>query len=105
MKRLNHAYRAGDAEAIADLVRQWQASPFGAADGSEDAATRTARVERRVGALGDAVARAQARLDELRGSELARLMERSMAATAAGGDLLAELRAAAEAQRAAARAK
>src|SRR5215216_4138879 len=54
MKRLNHAYRAGDAEGIADLVRQWEASPFGAGDGAEDAATRTARAERRVGALGDA---------------------------------------------------
>jgi hypothetical protein len=105
MKRLNHAYRAGDAEAIADLVRQWQASPFGAAGGSEDGATRAARAERRVGALADAVARAQARLDELRGSELARLMERSMAATAAGGDLLAELRRAAEVQRTQARAR
>ena len=28
MKRLNDAYRAGDAEAIADLVRQWESSPF-----------------------------------------------------------------------------
>jgi hypothetical protein len=105
MKRLNHAYRAGDAEAIADLVRQWEASPFGAAAGLEDAATRSARAERRVVALGDAVDRAQARLDELRGSELARLMERSMAATAAGGDLLAELRRAAELQLAQARAR
>jgi hypothetical protein len=105
MKRLNHAYRAGDAGAIADLVRQWQASPFGAAAGFEDGATRTARAERRVGALGDAVARAQARLDELRGSELARLMERSMAATATGGDLLADLRRAAEVQLAQARAR
>src|SRR6186997_371899 len=26
MKRLNDAYRSGDAEAIADLVRQWEAS-------------------------------------------------------------------------------
>src|SRR4051812_32844072 len=105
MKRLNHAYRAGDAEAIADLVRQWQASPFGAASGAEDAATRTAAAERRVGALGDAVARAQARLDELRDSELAGLMERSMAATAAGGDGLAEVRRAAELQLAQARAR
>src|SRR3954454_4439438 len=105
MKRLNHAYRAGDAEGIADLVRQWQASPFGAADGSEDGATGAARAERRIGALGDAVACAEARLDELRGSELARLMERSMAATAAGGDGLAELRRAAELQLAQARAR
>src|SRR5215210_6559776 len=31
MKRLNDAYRAGDGEAIADLVRQWDASPFATA--------------------------------------------------------------------------
>src|SRR3954451_9469342 len=79
MKRLNHAYRAGDAEAIADLVRQWEASPFGEAAGSQHDATGAARAERRSGALGDAVACAEARLDELRGSDLARLMERSMA--------------------------
>src|SRR5215218_7676719 len=35
MKRLNDAYRAGDAEAIADLVRQWDASPFAPAGGDE----------------------------------------------------------------------
>src|SRR3954454_8541429 len=102
MKRLNHAYRAGDAEAIADLVRQWEASPFA---GAQDAVTGAARAERRIGALGDAVARAQARLDELRGSDLAGLMERSMAATAEGGDGLAELRRAAELQLAQARAR
>jgi hypothetical protein len=103
MKRLNQAYKTGDAEAIADLLRQWEASPFGA--GGEDDAARAARAERRVGALADAVARAQQRLDELRASELAQLMERAMAATAAGGDLLAELRAAALAALVAARAR
>src|SRR4051794_5523751 len=105
MKRLNHAYKAGDAEGIADLLRQWEASPFGGRGGPEDAVARTARAERAVGALADAVARAQARLDELRGSDLAGLMERSMAATAAGGDLLADLRRAAEVQREQARAR
>src|SRR5215217_2412162 len=82
MKRLNHAYKAGDAEAIADLVQQWDASPFGAA--RDDEADRSARAARRAGALGDAVARAEARLEELRGSELAQLMEQAMAVTAAG---------------------
>src|SRR4051794_30469460 len=78
MKRLNHAYKAGDAEGIADLMRQWQASPFGARAraGREDPAARSARAARAVGALEEAVARAQARLDELRGSDLAQLMER-----------------------------
>jgi hypothetical protein len=103
MKRLNHAYRAGDAEGIADLLRQWEASPFGA--GSEDDAARSARAARRVGALGDAVGRAQQRLDELRASELAQLMELAMAAAAAGGDLLADMRGSAEAALAAARAR
>jgi hypothetical protein len=103
MKRLNQAYRAGDAEAIAHLVHQWEASPFGAGGGDESA--DSARAARRVGALGDAVARAQERLDELRGSELARLMEQAMAATAAGGDLLAEMRRSAQAALTQARAR
>jgi hypothetical protein len=101
MKRLNHAYKAGNAEAIVDLMTQWDASPFGA--GGEPEAAESARARRRLGALGDAVARAQQRLDELRASELAQLMERAMAATAAGGDLLADMRHAAEVALAAAR--
>jgi hypothetical protein len=52
-----------------------------------------------------AVAEAQRRLDEARDSELARLMERSLAASMAGRDLLAELRANAQAALAAARAR
>ena len=103
MKRLNAAYRAGDAEGIANLMSQWDASPFGA--GSEDETARSARASRRVGALADAVSRAQQRLDELRASELAQLMERAMTAAAAGGDLLAEMRSAAEAALARARVR
>jgi hypothetical protein len=103
MKRLNAAYRAGDAEGIANLLSQWDASPFGA--GSEDDAARSARASRRVGALGDAVGRAQQRLDELRASELAQLMERAMTAAAGGGDLLADRRGAAEAALVRARAR
>ena len=86
MKRLNDAYRAGDAEAISDLVRQWESSPFAAG-------------------LQAAVARAQRRLDELRDSELARMMERSMAAAAAGEDHVATLRNHAELALADARAR
>ena len=56
-------------------------------------------------ALQVAVAEAQRRLDEARDSELARLMEQSLAATMEGRDLLAELRANAEAALAAARAR
>jgi hypothetical protein len=84
MKRLNDAYRAGDAEAIADLVRQWEASPL--APGASDEGGR------RIAALRAAVARAQRRLDELRASELARMLERAMAAAAAGEDHIATLR-------------
>jgi hypothetical protein len=105
MKRLNQAYRAGDAEAIANLVAQWEASPFGAGAGGGDESAQSARAARRVGALGGAVARAQERLDELRASELAQLMEQAMAATAAGGDLLAEMRRSAQAALAQARAR
>jgi len=97
MKRLNDAYRSGDAEAIADLLRQWDASPL-APEAAGDGA-------RRVAAVQAAVARAQRRLDELRTSELARMMERSMAAAAAGQDHVATLRAHAELALADARAR
>jgi hypothetical protein len=102
MKRLNDAYRAADAEAIADLVRQWAASPYG--DGDGEGGTPRAGGRSAAG-LAAAVERAQRRLDEVRASELADLMERTMAATAAGRDHLAELRAGAEAALAAARAR
>ena len=100
MKRLNDAYRAGDAEAIADLVRQWESSPFAA---GPDGAARDPR--RSAAGLQAAVARAQRRLDELRDSELARMMERSMAAAAAGEDHVATLRNHAELALADARAR
>ena len=60
---------------------------------------------RRVAALQAAVARAQRRLDELRDSELARMLERAMAAAAAGQDHVATLRAHAELALADARAR
>ena len=97
MKRLNDAYRAGDAEAIADLVSQWDASPFAPAGADECA--------RLVAALQAAVARAQRRLDELRGSQLAQMLERAMASAAAGEDHVATLRHHAELALADARAR
>jgi hypothetical protein len=86
MKRLNDAYQTGDADAIGDLVLQWNASPFAPA-----AAAGQPR------GLEAAVARAEQRLAQERASELARIMERSMTAAAAGIDLLAEMRADAQA--------
>jgi hypothetical protein len=56
-------------------------------------------------ALQVAVAEAQRRLDEARDSELAQLLERSLTASMQGRDLLAELRADAEAALAAARTR
>jgi hypothetical protein len=99
MKRLNDAYRAGDGEAIADLIRQWSASPYG---GAEPGAATSAP---RVAGLQSAVRRAQERLDAVRTSDLATLMEETMAAAATGRDHLAELRAGAEAALTAARAR
>ena len=99
MKRLNDAYRAGDGDAIADLIRQWGASPYG--DGGDPGAASAPRVA----GLDAAVRRAQERLDAVRSSELATLMEETMAAAAAGRDHLDELRAGAEAALAAARAR
>jgi hypothetical protein len=89
MKRLNHAYRRGDSVEIAGLMRQWESSPYASglpAGGS--AAVRALQV---------AVADAQRRLEEARESQLAQLMEQALAAELAGRDLLAELRADAEA--------
>ena len=99
MKRLNTAYRAGDAEAIVNLLGQWEASPFGA--GTDD----VARSARRVAEGADAVSRAEQRLEELRSSELAQLLDRAMATAAAGGDLLADMRSDAEAALVRARAR
>jgi hypothetical protein len=92
MKRLNAAYRAGDAAAIANLVRQWESSPYASGGDSEPL-------------LRAAVADAQRRLDDARASELAQLMERSLVAAVEGRDLLAELKRDAEAAIVAARAR
>ena len=96
MKRLNSAYAKGDAEAIGNLVRQWESSPYarGAPVGSGPAP-----------ALAAAVAHAEQRLAQARESDLARLMEDALAATIGGRDLLAELREQAEIDLARARAR
>jgi hypothetical protein len=88
MKRLNAAYRAVDADAIRDLLLQWNASPY--------APPVAAAGELR--GLDAAVARAEQRLAQERASEIARIMEQSMAAAAEGRDLLAEMRSAAQSQ-------
>lgn len=103
MKRLNQAFSASDAGAIVDLVRQWESSPYAVAPAAE--AVQSARAARRVSALQAAVDRAQARLDEVRATDLAGMMERAMAAAARGTDLLAEWRSSSEAALAAARAR
>ena len=102
MKRLNQAFTARDEQAILDLVRQWESSPYASvAVPVEEAAS--VRAARRVSALQAAVDRARARLEEVRASDLAGLMERAMVAAAGGTDLMAEWRAASEAALAAAR--
>jgi hypothetical protein len=87
MKRLNDAYRDGDAEAIGNLVRQWETSPY--ASGLPASAGESS-------ALAAAVAHAQQRVHEIRATDLARLMEQSFRASMEGRDLLAELRLQAE---------
>jgi hypothetical protein len=96
MKRLNSAYAKGDAEAIGNLVRQWESSPY---------ARGTPVGDGPAPALAAAVAHAEQRLADARDSDLARLMEDSLAATMAGRDLLAELRQQAEVDLARARAR
>jgi hypothetical protein len=97
MKRLNEAYKAGEAEAIGNLVRQWETSPY--------ASARPAAPDGASPALQAAIAQAETRLAETRASDLARLMEQSFAASVEGRDLLAELRVEAEAALARARAR
>jgi hypothetical protein len=92
MKRLNDAYRAGDAEAIGNLVRQWETSPYASGRAAGESS-----------ALAAAVAHARQRLDEARDSDLAQLMEQAFMASMTGRDLLAELRAQAELELAQAR--
>jgi hypothetical protein len=89
MKRLNQSYKKGDAEAIGNLVRQWETSPY--------ASARPAMGGGPAPALQAAVAQAEQRLAEARDSDLARLMEHAFAASMSGRDLLAELRQDAEA--------
>jgi hypothetical protein len=96
MKRLNQAYAKGDAEAIGNLVRQWETSPY---------ARGTPFASGPAPALEAAVAHAEQRVAEARDSDLARLMEDALAATIGGRDLLAELREQAEVDLARARAR
>jgi hypothetical protein len=88
MKRLNQSYKKGDAEAIGNLVRQWETSPY--------ASARPAMAGP-APALAAAVSQAEQRLADARDSDLARLMEQAFAASMSGRDLLAELRREAEA--------
>ncbi|HEY6887692.1 MAG TPA: hypothetical protein VI300_07935 [Solirubrobacter sp.] len=96
MKRLNQSYKKGDAEAIGNLVRQWETSPY---------ASLIPPMAGPAPALQAAVADAEQRLADARDSDLARLMEQAFAASMSGRDLLAELRQDAEAALGRARAK
>jgi len=82
MKQLNQAYAAGDADAIGNLVRQWELSPYAVAGPGNSQAP----------ALAAAVEQAEARLAATRASELAQLMEQTFMASMHGRDLLQELR-------------
>ena len=101
MKRLNQAYKAGDAEGIGNLVRQWETSPYAtAAPGVGGGGVIDASP-----ALHAAIAHAEARLAEAHDSDLARLMEQSFQYSMEGRDLLLELRQDAEAALGVARAR
>lgn len=92
MKRLTAAYRDGDSDVVADLVRQWEASPYGQAAGEPAPGLAAAT-------LRAAVVRAEDRLAAARRTPLAVLMEATMAAAARGEDLLARMREQAMAER------
>jgi hypothetical protein len=83
MKRLNEAYAGGDVDAIGNLVRQWETSPYATGEPSTRGAPAPALVA--------AVAQAEQRLDQARETQLARLMEQVFQASMTGRDLLAEL--------------
>ena len=101
MKRLNTAYRAGrrggDRQPRAPVggvaLRRGQRGRRARAPAAASARSATPS------------ARAEQRLEELRASELAQLLDRAMAAAAAGGDLLADMRRDAEAALVRARAR
>ncbi|RKQ84921.1 hypothetical protein C8N24_6552 [Solirubrobacter pauli] len=82
MKQLNQAYAAGDADAIGNLVRQWETSPYALTSPAGAAAP----------ALAAAVEHAEHRLAQTRASQLAQLMEQTFLASMQGRDLLQELR-------------
>lgn len=79
MKRLTVAYRRGDGEGIADLLAQWERGGRTIPPSEGESATR-------------AVSAAEQRLEQLRASEFARLLEESLAASLRGEDLLAQLK-------------
>jgi hypothetical protein len=81
MKQLNQAYVAGDADAIGNLVRQWETSLYA-----------TGIVAGPSLALSAAVEQAEQRLAQTRASNLAQLMEQTFLASMQGRDLLQELR-------------
>ncbi|MBE2320668.1 J domain-containing protein [Solirubrobacter sp. CPCC 204708] len=83
MKQLNAAYSRGDAEAIGNLVRQWETSPY---------AVPVATSAGPAPALAAAVEQAEQRLAEARDSDLARLLDQTLMAQMHGRDLLQELR-------------
>ena len=101
MKRLNTAYRAGDAEAIVNLVGQWDASPFGAGS-VDDARAREppGRCARRRRRPRRAAPRGAARAPSSPSCSTA-----PWRPPAAGGDLLADMRRDAEAALVRARAR
>jgi hypothetical protein len=82
MKSLNEAYGAGDADAIGNLVRQWETSPY-----ATDVPVKGGAAP----ALAAAVAQAELRLEQARESEMARLMEQAFIASMSGRDLLTEM--------------
>jgi hypothetical protein len=93
MKALNVAYGKGDAEAIGNLVRQWETSPYAVALPGRGPGP----------ALGAGGEQAQARLAQTRAAHRGRRMERWLQAQMEGHDLLQELRWQAEEALAAAR--
>ena len=102
MKRLNQAFAARDEQAIVDLVRQWESSPYATAASRRGGRERARRAPGQR-AAGGGRPRAEQRLEEVRALRPRRADGARDGRRGDGTDLMAELRAASEAALAAAR--
>ena len=89
MAEANLAFEAGDALRLDQILREWKSSPESIK--GEGIAAELVRVIRKISQVRERLRLIEARLDELRKSDLYQLKMRVEEAEAAGRDLLAEM--------------